>query len=129
MKKLFALLALLIAIPVFAAQAIQIDWTLPTQAVDGSALTGNQALTKVQVWVASATIPLTTSAVPTVELGPGVTSTSQTITIPAGGAAFVRLKACNAGGCSAFTNEVSVPVPVAVPGLPTTVTIKIVVAP
>ena len=124
---------LLIAATLALAQTSQrqmtLTWVLPTTAIDGSALTGAQALTKIQVFVATATIPDNSTMTPTAELGPGVTSSVQTVTIAPGGTAFVRLKACNAPGCSDFSAQASKVFPPSVPNVPTTVTITVIITP
>lgn len=113
-------------VPVTAA----VNWTLPTLATDGSALTGPQALTKLQLFVAPATIPINVGGSPTVELPPAATSHAYSTTAPNGSTLFFRLRACNAGGCSALSNEATKTIQVAVPGVPTGVgvTVTIVIA-
>lgn len=125
------LLALLCVLPVFAhaAPSATIAWTAPTTAVDGSALTGAQALTNYQVWVSSSPILDTSTAPPTVTLSNTVTTTTQTVSVPAGGTVYARVKACIVQLCSAFSAQASMAVPLSAPGIPTSVTVTITVAP
>jgi hypothetical protein len=119
-------LALLALIPALASAAsITVNWTAPTTAIDGSALTGPQALTSYQVWVSTSTIPTSTTAPATATLTGSVTTTTQTITAAPGATLYVRLKACNSGGCSDFSAEASKVLPVSAPGVPTTITITV----
>lgn len=125
------LLVLLVLAPLIAhaAPSATIAWTAPTTAVDNSALTGAQALTNYQVWVSASPISDTTSAPATVTLSNTVTTTTQTITVPAGGTVYARVKACIGQLCSAFSAQASAVVPLVVPGIPTSVTITLAVAP
>lgn len=129
-KSLFVALALLAMSGVAYAQnvtkQIRIDYTLPTVAEDGSPLTGEQALTKIQVFVSGAPIPVTSTAAPAAEATTLGTVINQSVTLPPGGTAYVRLKACNTKGCSVFSNESNVKFPLSVPGVPTNVVVTIV---
>jgi hypothetical protein len=120
---LFALIALIPALA--SAASITVNWTAPTTAVDGSTLTGAQALTSYQVWVSTSSIPATTTAAPTATLTGSVTTTTQTITASPGATLYVRLKACNSGGCSDFSSEASKVLPVSAPNFPTSITITV----
>lgn len=111
-----------------APRQIKVDWQLPTLANDGTPLTGPQALTQIQVFMATATIPNTSTMAPTFTLAAGAVTTTQTFTVPVGGTAYIRLKACNAAGCSDFSNESSKAFPATVPNPPTNLTITIVLA-
>lgn len=123
MKKYLYLLALL---PGMAGAAdVNLSWTLPTTASNGSPLTGVQALTSVQVFLATSTIGNASTMLPTATLTASSTTTTQTITANVGQTLFARIKACNSVGCSSFSGEVSKVVPGAVPGIPTQVTIEI----
>lgn len=133
MKKYLFLLLLL---PMAGyAQAVpgtaNIKWTLPLTGTNGTPLTGTQALTKVQVFVATATIPDGSTMTPTVELGPTVTQASVTLQVTNGSTLYTRVKACNSVGCSGFSNEGSkvVQIPDVPPGVPTSVTITISITP
>lgn len=126
MKKLLALLL----IPGLAGAAdVTARWTLPTTAVDGTALTGAQALTSVQVFLATSAIADNSTATPTATLTATATTTSQTITASPGQTVYVRVKACNQFSCSGFSNQGSVPVPGSAPGVPTSVTITLTISP
>jgi hypothetical protein len=128
--RFLVLLALLVP---FAAHAqtvpasVTLNWSLPTTAADGSALTGAQALTSCGVWLSSATIPATTTANPTAVVTPAGTSTTQSFQVAPGGTIFARVACANSAGYGAFTNEVTKAVPVSKPGVPTNVTISITV--
>lgn len=121
-----ALIALFLPLLAHAATAT-INWSAPTQATDGSALTGAQAITSYQVWVSTATIPSNTAASPTATITGAATTTTQSIAASPGQTIFARVKACNAAGCSDFSTEATKVLPVNPPGLPTSVTITITV--
>ena len=130
-SRAFAFLVLLALSPILAhaAPSATIAWNAPTTAVDGSALTGAQALTNYQVWVSASPILDTTTAPPTVTLSNTVTTTTQAVTVPAGGTVYARIKACIGQLCSAFSAQATGVIPVSAPGVPTSVTITISVAP
>lgn len=110
-----------------AQRTVNISWTLPTSAADGTPLTGTQALTKVQVFLSTASIPDTTTMVPTAELTSGsATTTVQNFSVPVGGTLYARIKTCNVQGCSPLSTEATKPFPPAVPGVPTNVQITVV---
>ncbi len=125
MKK-FLLAALLLLPGLASAANITVSWVLPTQATDGTPLTGAQALSSVQVFLALAPIADNSTAAPTATLTATATTTNQVITASAGQTIYARIKVCNSGGCSVFSNQASKLVPVAVPGVPTNVTITLV---
>lgn len=122
MKKLiFALLFL----PVSAlAASLTATWTNPTKAVDGTNLTGAQALTSVEVFVATSPIA-DTATTPTATLTGTPTTTTQTVSAAVGATVYVRVRACNQWGCSALSNQVSKVIPGSEPGVPTSVTITL----
>jgi len=128
MKYICALLCLLFAAPIFAANAT-INWVAPAAAVDGSALTGAQALTNYQVWVSTSSIASTTTTAPTATLTSTNTTTTQTIAASAGAKIYARVKACIGLLCSDFSAEATATVPVSAPGIPTSVTITITAGP
>ncbi len=102
-----------------------ISWTLPTQSTTGTALTGTDALQKVQLWVRTASIPDADTA-PTVVL-PGTPTTYQwTGTIANGSTLYVRAKACNAV-CGAMTPQMTRMIQVAVPNVPDNVAVTVTV--
>lgn len=124
----FALVAFLFVATAFAQtppqRSVTLNWSLPITATDGSALTGVQALTKIQLFLGTATIP--TTATPTVELASGtVITTTQSFNVPIGGSLFARVKACNAVGCSDFSTELKKDFPGNVPMPPTNFTVTI----
>ncbi len=107
-----------------AAATATVTWSNPTTAIDGSPLTGAQALTSTQIFLATSPIADTSTMVPTATVTSG-TSTTQTIAASVGQTIYVRVKSCNQWGCSAFSNQGSKVVPGSIPGMPTSVTITI----
>ena len=133
MKHLLWLIAIL-ATPAFAQEptvpaTLNLTWNLPTQTEDGTALTGPLALTKVQVFVATAPIANNSTMAPTVELAGGATGGTHTLSVPNGSTVFARVKACHAFGCSAFSNEDSKLVTVSLPGVPTNLQMQLQITP
>lgn len=108
-----------------ANRSLNIKWTLPTAAIDGSPLAGAQGLTSVQVFLSTATIPTNSAMIPTFTLPAGAVTTTQTFSVPAGGTIFVRLKACSAAGCSDFSGEANKTFPAVAPLPPTNLTVEI----
>lgn len=106
-------------------KSIRIGWVLPTTFDDGSALLPAN-ITKIQVFMANASIADTSTMAPTVELTGAPITTTRTFTAFAGGTIYARLKACTAEGCSPFSAQVSVATPLPKPGIPTSVTIELV---
>lgn len=130
MGRLFVLALLMLVSSVAFAQAsptITIEWTNPTTDVNGGPLTGTNSLTKFQIWISNS--PLTTlPATPTIELNAAAPlQTSFVHPTSYGSTVYVRMKACNAVGCSNPTGQVQgqIPWPPAVPGSPQNVTIRI----
>jgi hypothetical protein len=119
-----ALVAIFLPLLAQAATAT-INWTAPATAIDGSPLTGQQAITGYQVWVSTATIPSNTTMTPTATITGTATTTTQSITANPGATIYTRVKACNAVGCSDFSTEASKTLPVSPPGVPTSVTITL----
>lgn len=130
MRKL-ALVALIVLAPLFelnahaATSSVTITWAAPAAAVDGSALTGAQALTKYEAFISTAVIPDSPTGTPTATITAGTTTTTQSITVLAGDTIHARVRACNAAGCSVLSNDVTAVVPISKPGPPTSVTITI----
>jgi hypothetical protein len=127
-------LALLLLSSVAQAQVpapIRLDWVLPTQNTDSSAIpaTGANALAKVEGWISTGAIPDAPTTPPTFTLTPVGVTTTQTVTVPAGATLNNRLRVCNfAGICSVLTTNV----PFVTPGQPrtlTNVTIQVVLTP
>jgi hypothetical protein len=107
-----------------------ISWTLPTVSVEGLPLTGINSLTEVRVFLATAQIADDSAMAPTLTLGPGATTTTHTMQVANGSTLYARIKACNAGGCSAFSSQASKLIQVdTTPGVPTDVTIELQVSP
>jgi hypothetical protein len=122
-------LLLLVASVASAAPTITVEWTNPTTTVSGGPLTGVDAITKFQLWIANSPILDTDlSAAPTVELN--AVSPLQTNYVHAatsGQTVYVRMKVCNSTGCSNPTGQAQaqIPYPPAVPGTPQNVVIKV----
>jgi len=130
LARLLPLALVAVFLPLFAHAAnATINWVAPATAVDGSALTGAQALTNYQVWVSTSSIASTTTAPPTATLTSTSTTTTQTIAASAGSKIYARVKACNGLLCSDFSAEATATVPVSAPGIPTSVTITITAGP
>jgi hypothetical protein len=127
-----AALALLLLSSVAHAQVpatIRLDWALPTQNTDGTPIpaTGQNALAKVQGWISTTAIPASPTTAPTFTLTPVGTTTTQTISVPAGATIRARLNVCNnATLCSVLTAEVTAVAP-GVPGTMTNVQLQIVI--
>jgi hypothetical protein len=129
MKKLLALLVLALTPALTLAATVTVNWTAPTTAIDGSPLTGSQAITSYQVWLGTSSIAANTTSQPTATVTGSATTTTQTVTASPGQTIFARVKACNSGGCSAMSAEASKLVPVSEPGVPTSVTITLQITP
>lgn len=140
MKKLLAIALLLAAGPLFAQTvpgSLRADWTLPTTGCttgvspcDNAPLTGTAALTGVEVYISTSPIPDSSLMAPTLTLPAGATTASHTMQVANGSTLYVRTKAVNGSGKSAFsvqsTKLVQVPV---IPGVPTNVTITLTITP
>lgn len=132
MKRLAFFASLFLAAGLALAQTppfnapLTISYQLPTQNTDASALTGQFALTRVQVFLSAAPIADTSTMQPTAEVTTGLGQPiSRTFSIVNGGTIHVRLKACHQFGCSGFSNEGTKVAQVPGPGLPTVTTITI----
>lgn len=108
----------------------RLSWVLPTTATDGTPLTGANALTKLQVFAATAPIADTSAAAPTAELSGTATTWTYTTTVPNGSTLYFRVKACNAAACGPFSNEANKLVKIVIPGAATglTVTVTVVIS-
>lgn len=109
---------------------VKINWINPTvgctpnvSPCDLAPLTGAAALTKTQIFADSATIPTTFAGAPDGEAPAPATTFTLNTTGTVGGSVFIRLKACNSSGCSAFSNEASKPIQIPIPGAPNGVTV------
>lgn len=116
---------------------VNLNWTNPTAASDGSPLTGANAQTGVEVHWATAsipdapacTLPCTGARVAQVVLTTAASSSTHQISSTNGQTWYFRVKATNATGRSAFSNEAtkvaSFPVP---PGPPTQLRVDLVLS-
>jgi hypothetical protein len=123
-----ALVAVFLPLLAHAATAT-IAWNAPTTATDSSPLTGAQAITSYQVWIATSSIASNTAAPPTATITGSATTTTQTVTASPGATIFARVKACNAAGCSDLSAEASKTLPLTVPNPPTNITVTIAIGP
>lgn len=118
-----------IAAPTVNVPAVMnVSWELPTLAADGTALTGEQALTGLQLFVSTAPIADNTALAPSATFAPGITSSTYSGTLPAGATVYIRLRALNQTGAGKLSAEVSKVIelpPLSVPGVPTNVQISI----
>lgn len=129
--RLLAVLFVVAMLFVAVAQAADISakamtsWTLPTMALDGSPLAGDQALTETQVFVSLAPIADAAIMTPTAKLAANAAAYTWAGTMPNGGTIYVRVKACNAGGCSAYSAQGSKAFALSAPGAPGQVNITV----
>ena len=110
-----AIVLLLLVTGVVHAQSMTgrmiLKWDLPTLACDQATppvcvpLTGNNALTGVNVWISESPIADSFGGPPTVVLQGNVTTTDYTRTVANGTRLYARIKAINPSGPSAFSNE------------------------
>lgn len=141
MRKLFAAVALLCL--GFAAEAqtiagsIELSWTLPTTGCtpavtpcDNRPLTGNAALTAVNVYISTSPIPDNPAGAPTIALGANATTATHTMQVTNGQTLYARVRALNSFGAGPLSAQVTklISVPV-VPGVPTNVVITLTIAP
>lgn len=113
------------AVPTVSA-SIALNWTAPTTDTTGAQLAGATAVTSYRVWVSTTTLAnAALPPAPTATLTATSTTSTQTLSAPAGGTIYAVIEACNQYGCSPPSNQVSQVVPGPVPGVPTSVTIKI----
>lgn len=109
------------------------DGTLKGGVCDNVPLTGDAALTELQVFADIKAIVAGALPVP-VKLGPGLTTTSVTKTVKNGDTLYFRMKACNgpvdARVCSDLSMQASkvIVVPDVKPGVPSSLSIAITVA-
>ena len=107
-----------------ATPSVTTNWTAPDKAVDGTALTGNQAVASYQVWISTAAVPDNVTGTPTATVTSGTTLT-KVVTASPGDTLHIRVQACNAFGCGQLSNEATTSVPGSVPGVPTNVTVTL----
>lgn len=109
-----------------ATGTAEISWRLPTTSIDGVPLTGANALTAVEVYVATSPIADSATLAPVITLGPGVTTTNYTTAVTNGQTLYVRLKAVSGSQKSVFSNQATKLITLStVPGVPTNVTITL----
>ena len=132
---LITVLALTLLAAVANAQSVpgtaKISWTNPTEGcVVGvtppacSPLTGENALTAINVYVDTQPIPDDYAGAPTITLTGSATSTTHTMQVANGTTLYVRVRAVNEAGASAMSNQASKLISVELaPGVPTDVTI------
>jgi hypothetical protein len=138
MKQKIVICCLLLAAVLCAAGAavaqtpvqknIRVRWTLPTVYDDGTPLPAS-AITSIQVFVANSAIPDSFTGEPTATLTAAATTTDRTVQAWSPGAIHVRVKACTASACGDFSPGASLNIPGVRPGVPTQVTIELVVVP
>ena len=118
---------------------VNVNWTPPTQTecLDPAAtdpatcarlpLTGELALTAIELYVAQAPIADDFAGEPTAFLEPGLTRTTYNGMVPAGSTLYFRVKARNKFASSKFSVQASkvIEVPHVAPGAPTNVTVEI----
>lgn len=103
-----------------------LSWTLPATSTDGLPLTGNNALTAINVYIATAPIPDNVASAPTLALTGSTTTATHTLQVANGSTLYARVRACNAGGCSVLSNQATKLIQLStVPGVPTSVTITL----
>lgn len=101
-----------------------VKWTLPTHDTLGQPLEGENALQKVQLYIALAPIPDDPVTLVPIELPPVAESFAYENEVPNGSTLYFRLKACN-DICSDMSEEAIKPVRVSVPNVPTGVTVTL----
>lgn len=108
----------------------KIDWVQPTVSVDGVPLTGANSLTGIEVYISTSPIADNSTMQPTATVSGAATTTTQTLQVANGSTLYVRLKAVNASGKSAFSSQVTKLVQLnATPTFPTSVTVTITINP
>ncbi|HEU4603425.1 MAG TPA: hypothetical protein VFS24_15735 [Steroidobacteraceae bacterium] len=103
-----------------------VTWTLPTTDTLGQPLTGDRALTKLQLYVSTSPIADDTTITP-IELPPGTTTYVYEQAVPNGSTLYFRLRACNQI-CSALSEDTPQSrkqIRVSVPNVPTGVTVTL----
>lgn len=108
---------------------VDIEYQLPTANDDGSPLTGQFALTKLQIFLSATPIADDSTMAPTAEFTTGLGEPiASSFSIANGGTIYIRMRACHQFACSVFSNQTTKVATVPKPGAPniTTVTIRIV---
>lgn len=105
-----------------------LSWELPTTSVEGLPLTGPHALTAVHVHLSTQPIPADYDGEPTLTLPGSSSGAVYTMQVPNGSRLFARVRACNKGACSAWSEQASKWIEVdTTPDVPAGVTIEIAV--
>lgn len=116
---------------------VEIDWTAPVLKTDGTPIAPGD-IVSYEGWISTTQIPDAAAgdpdpSTPTFVLDAASLATSQTLTVKSGATLYVRIRVCGAtpDTCSAMTNELSTVASAGAPALspPTSVTVKIVIAP
>lgn len=133
MKRLVLAVATLIALCNLAlAQvpaSVNVSWVAPATAVDGSPLTGSLAIIGYNVYVDTAPILDIPNVPAAVTIQGTATSTVASLTVANNSTLHIRVQACNVGGCSGLSQELTKDVSIPVPGVPTNVTVTIQIKP
>jgi hypothetical protein len=125
-----ALAALLCGLAIAATPTISASatgsWTGPINDANGVPLASvpAEAITSYNVY--ADTVPI--ADVPTetpISVSASSTTATATLTVSVGATIYMRVAACNVGGCSALSTQGTKVVTVPAPGVPTTVTITI----
>lgn len=140
MKKFFGLALLLLTATSTLALDVpgraNVSWVLPTETeclepapatCTRLPLTGELALSAIELYVSQSPIADTSVLTPTAVLAGNATTALYTATVPAGATLYVRTKARNANGTSKYSVQISkvVTIPNVAPGVPTNVSITI----
>ena len=112
--------------PLVPASA-SVSWVHPTEARDGSALVGPQAITESLVYASTDPIPDDTAAEPVGRVAAPGRTFVHSVAAPNGSTLYFRVRSCNAGGCSDLSAQAEKPVRVSVPGVPSGVTVTVTV--
>ena len=107
-----------------APQPVKLDWQLPTKNTDGSTIqaSGADALSKVEVFLSTATIDAANPGAPFATLTASSVTTSQNFSAPYGSVVFARIRVQNNSGVySDLTNELQIQT-AHKPGVPTNFT-------
>lgn len=110
---------------------LDVSWTLPTQATDGTPLTGSQALTGIQLFVSSSPIPDNSTMAPTATFSGDMVQATYNGTVTSGTTLYARVKAVSRGGISDFSAQASKLIEeiLSRPGVPTNVAITLTILP
>lgn len=113
--------------PAIPAQ-LTLNCVAPSVNTDGSAVWAGE-ITSYRIWIDTKPIPDAPSTDPTVTVSGTTLTVTQALAVAAGSTLHARIQTCDGMDCSVLTNEVTAPVTLPTPGVPTSVTIKIVINP